>query len=49
MKELAVYHRHELKPWIHKPSADERIRSELESVRPLVRWLVKHVRPSQRV
>jgi uncharacterized protein (DUF2461 family) len=49
MKELAVYRRHELEPWIHKPSADKRVRSELESVRPLVSWLEKHVGPSQRV
>ena len=48
MKELAVYRRHELKPWIHKRAADKRIRSELESTQPLVRWLAKHVGPSQR-
>ena len=48
MKELAVYRRHELEPWIHEPSADKRVRSELESVRPMVSWLEKHVGPSQR-
>ena len=48
MKELAVYNRHELEPWLHKRSADKRVRSELESATPLVRWLAKHVGPSQR-
>ncbi len=48
MKELTVYRRHELKPWLHTRSADERVRSELESTRPLVRWLAKHVGPSRR-
>ncbi len=48
MKELALYKRHELEPWLHKRSADKRVRSELESATPLVRWLAKHVGPSQR-
>jgi uncharacterized protein (TIGR02453 family) len=45
LKELAVYRRHPLEPWIHEPGADERIRSELEGARPLVAWLGKHVGP----
>jgi uncharacterized protein (DUF2461 family) len=49
LKELAVYHRHPLKPWLHTPECDKRVRSELESARPLVTWLGKHVGPpSQR-
>jgi uncharacterized protein (TIGR02453 family) len=48
MKEITVYRRHELKPWIHKPSARERIATELGGARPLVAWLAKHVGPSQR-
>jgi uncharacterized protein (TIGR02453 family) len=47
MKELTVYRRHELGPWLHKRSADTRIRRELDSARPLVSWLAKHVGPAQ--
>ena len=47
MKELTVYRRHELGPWLHKRSADARVRKELDSARPLVSWLAKHVGPSQ--
>ena len=45
MKEITVYRRHALEPWIHKPEAQERIRGELESALPLVAWLAKHVGP----
>jgi len=48
LKELAVYRRHRLEPWLHEPAADERVGTELESARPLVAWLAKHVGPSQR-
>jgi uncharacterized protein (TIGR02453 family) len=47
MKELTVYCRHELGPWLHKRSADTRIRKELDGARPLVNWLAKHVGPPQ--
>ena len=45
MKEITVYRRHALEPWIHKPEAQERIRGELESALPLVAGLAKHVGP----
>jgi uncharacterized protein (TIGR02453 family) len=48
MKEITVYRRHALEPWLHSPAARARIRTELESARPLVTWLAKHVGPSQR-
>jgi uncharacterized protein (DUF2461 family) len=48
LKELAVYRRHDLEPWLHKPACDRRVRKELESARPLVEWLREHVGPSQR-
>jgi uncharacterized protein (TIGR02453 family) len=48
LKELTVYRRHPLEPWLHEPGADERIRAELEGARSLVAWLAKHVGPSQR-
>ena len=47
MKELTVYRRRELGPWLHKPSADACIRKQLDGARPLVSWLAKHVGPSQ--
>jgi uncharacterized protein (TIGR02453 family) len=48
MKEITVYRRHPLEPWLHEPECRARIRAELESARPLVTWLAKHVGPSQR-
>jgi uncharacterized protein (TIGR02453 family) len=48
LKELAMYRRHRLEPWLHSPDCDERVRSELESARPLVAWLGKHVGPPER-
>ena len=48
MKELTVYRRHPLGPWLHKRSADGRIRAELEGAKPLVAWLGRHVGPSTR-
>ena len=48
MKEITVYRRHSLEPWLHTPPAAGRIRGELEAARPLVTWLAKHVGPSER-
>lgn len=48
IKEITVYRRHPLEPWIHAPTAPARIHAELEAARPLVQWLAKHVGPSQR-
>src|SRR5436190_9694703 len=47
LKGITVYRRHPLEPWLHEPRCDELIASELESARPLVAWLAKHVGPSQ--
>jgi uncharacterized protein (TIGR02453 family) len=48
LKELAVFRRHDLEPWLHEPECDRRVRTELEAARPLVSWLSDHVGPSQR-
>ena len=48
MKEITVYRRHALEPWLHTREAQGRIRAGLESARPLVAWLAKHVGPTQR-
>jgi uncharacterized protein (TIGR02453 family) len=48
MKELTVFRRHRLEPWLHTPACDERIRAEFESARPLINWLSGTVGPSTR-
>jgi uncharacterized protein (TIGR02453 family) len=48
MKEITVYRRHALEAWLHKRRCGELIKKELDSARPLVSWLAKHVGPSQR-
>lgn len=48
MKELTVYRRHGLEPWLHTPRCRARVRAELEGARPLVTWLSKHVGPTDR-
>ena len=47
LKTITVHHRHQLEPWLHEPTCDELIRTELEAVRPLVSWLAKQVGPSE--
>ena len=39
LKNLTVFRRHELGPWLHTPECDARIRRELASAKPLVTWL----------
>jgi uncharacterized protein (TIGR02453 family) len=48
MKEITVYRRHALEPWLHTRACQSRIRTELDSARPLIAWLAMHVGPSQR-
>jgi uncharacterized protein (TIGR02453 family) len=48
MKQLTVFRRHELEPWLHEQICDERIRTELDAARPLVTWLAETVGPSTR-
>ncbi|MDQ3849843.1 MAG: DUF2461 domain-containing protein [Actinomycetota bacterium] len=48
LKELTVYRRHPLEPWLHEPACDALVRAELEAARPLVAWLHEHVGPSLR-
>src|SRR5439155_22745355 len=48
LKELTVYRRHPLEPWLHTREGDERVRKELEAARPLVTWLGEHIGPSTR-
>lgn len=48
LKRLAVFHRHQLRKWLHTRAADERIKRELESATPFVTWLNENVGPSTR-
>ena len=47
MREITVYRRHALEPWLHTPECHTRVITELESTRPLVAWIGKHVGPPQ--
>jgi uncharacterized protein (TIGR02453 family) len=46
LKRITVHRHHELGAWLHEPTCDERIRTDLDSARPLVRWLAETVGPS---
>jgi uncharacterized protein (TIGR02453 family) len=46
-RNVTVYRRHELEPWLHTPQCTTRVRAELDATRPLVRWLTDNVGPSQ--
>jgi uncharacterized protein (TIGR02453 family) len=48
LKELTVYRRHALEPWLHEPACDGRVRTQLEAARPVVTWLSEQVGSSQR-
>ena len=45
LKNITVFARHELEPWLHEERCHEVVRAELEGSRPLVAWLAKHVGP----
>ncbi|MFP5365099.1 MAG: DUF2461 domain-containing protein [Thermoleophilia bacterium] len=46
LKNLTVYARHPLEPWLHDERCRERVRTQLEATRPFVAWLGRHVGPS---
>jgi uncharacterized protein (TIGR02453 family) len=45
LKQLAVYRRHALEPWLHTRGCATRVRAELDSARPLVTWLRETLGP----
>jgi uncharacterized protein (TIGR02453 family) len=45
LKNLTVFARHPLEPWLHEERCREVVRSQLDATRPLVAWLGKHVGP----
>jgi uncharacterized protein (TIGR02453 family) len=46
-RRMVVVQRHDLGAWVHRPEAGARIRAQLVAATPLVRWLQRHVGPSQ--
>jgi uncharacterized protein (TIGR02453 family) len=46
LKNLTVFRRHDLGPWLHTAECDARLRAELDSARPLVTWLRETVGPA---
>lgn len=46
LKNLTLYARHPLEPWLHDERCRERVRAQLDATRPFVTWLHKHVGPS---
>lgn len=45
LKNVTVFARHPLEPWLHEERCRQLVRSQLDSARPLVAWLGKHVGP----
>jgi uncharacterized protein (TIGR02453 family) len=45
LKNLTVFARHPLEPWLHDERCREIVRRELEGAKPLVAWLARHVGP----
>ncbi|CAN5254117.1 DUF2461 domain-containing protein [soil metagenome] len=46
LKNLTVFARHPLEPWLHDDRCRERIREQLDATHEFVTWLGKHVGPS---
>ena len=46
LKNLTLFHRHALEPWLHEERCVTLVRDELDATRPFVTWLGKHVGPS---
>jgi uncharacterized protein (TIGR02453 family) len=46
MKQLTLFERHGLEPWLHTSECDERIAAELGAARPFVDWLRETVGPT---
>jgi uncharacterized protein (TIGR02453 family) len=44
-RSLIASQRHPLGAWVHRPGAVDRVRTQFEAGRPLVRWIREHVGP----
>lgn len=45
-KDLTLFARHPLEPWLHDERCCELVRAQLDATRPFVAWLGKHVGPA---
>lgn len=45
-KDLTLFARHPLQPWLHDERCRELVRAQLDATRPFVAWLGKHVGPA---
>ncbi len=48
LKNLTLYARHPLEPWLHEPRCRDQVRAQLDAARPFVAWLGSQVGPSTR-
>ncbi len=46
MKQLTLFHRHQLGRWLHTAKCDERVRSQFEAAQPFVTWINGRVGPT---
>ena len=46
LKNLTLYARHPLEPWLHDERCRAQVRTQLDATRPFVAWLGRHVGPS---
>ncbi|HEV2777507.1 MAG TPA: DUF2461 family protein, partial [Solirubrobacteraceae bacterium] len=46
LKNLTLFARHPLEPWLHDERCRDQVRAQLDATRPFVTWLAKHVGPS---
>ena len=45
LKNVPVFARHDLEPWLHEERCREVVGTQLDAARPLVTWLAEHVGP----
>jgi uncharacterized protein (TIGR02453 family) len=48
LKEITVFRRHALEPWLHEPACGKLVRDQLDAARPLIAWLSSNVGASTR-
>lgn len=46
LKNLTLFARHPLGPWLHDERCRDQVRTQLDAARPFVTWLGRHVGPS---
>jgi uncharacterized protein (TIGR02453 family) len=46
MKQLTIFHRHELGRWLHTATCDKRVREQFDAATPFVEWINQRIGPS---